>query len=115
MLANEQTIGFCTAYQQQFRLTQQVWAFEKVLYIGLSIGFCSKLTQHRSPAQQQAVAVSTNIVAALIQPKLLQEGDTVATISLSWGGAGELAHRYEWGKKQLQDIFGLKVEETKTL
>lgn len=49
----------------------------------------------------------------LIKPKLLQEGDTVATISLSWGGAGELLHRYEFGKKQLQNIFGLKVVGTK--
>ncbi|HEX8278042.1 MAG TPA: LD-carboxypeptidase [Segetibacter sp.] len=48
----------------------------------------------------------------LIKPKLLQEGDTVATVSLSDGGAGEFLHRYEIGKKQLQDIFGLKVVET---
>jgi muramoyltetrapeptide carboxypeptidase LdcA involved in peptidoglycan recycling len=44
---------------------------------------------------------------------LLTKGDTVATISLSWGGAGELLHRYEIGKKQLQDTFGLRVVETK--
>lgn len=49
----------------------------------------------------------------LIKPKSLQEGDAVVTISLSWGGAGELLHRYETGKKQLQDNFGLKVFETK--
>ena len=48
----------------------------------------------------------------LIKPKSLQEGDTVATVSLSWGGAGEFLHRYETGKKQLQDIFGVKVVET---
>ena len=52
-------------------------------------------------------------MASLIKPKSLQEGDTVATISLSWGGAGELLHRYETGKKRLQDNFGLKVVETK--
>jgi muramoyltetrapeptide carboxypeptidase LdcA involved in peptidoglycan recycling len=49
----------------------------------------------------------------LIKPKSLQKGDAVATISLSWGGAGELLHRYEIGKKQLQDNFGLKVFETR--
>ena len=48
----------------------------------------------------------------LIKPKSLQEGDTVATVSLSWGGAGEFLHRYETGKKQLQDIFGLRVVDT---
>lgn len=52
-------------------------------------------------------------MTTLIKPKLLRQGDTVATISLSWGGAGELLHRYEIGKKQLQEIFGLNVVETK--
>jgi muramoyltetrapeptide carboxypeptidase LdcA involved in peptidoglycan recycling len=49
----------------------------------------------------------------LIKPKKLKKGDKVATISLSWGGAGELPHRYQQGKKQLQEIFGLEVIETK--
>lgn len=49
----------------------------------------------------------------LIKPKALKRGDKIATISLSWGGAGELRHRYIQGKKQLQDIFGLEVIETK--
>lgn len=49
----------------------------------------------------------------LIKPRLLKRGDTVATISLSWGGAGELLTRYERGKKQLQETFGLNVIETK--
>lgn len=48
----------------------------------------------------------------LIKPKLLKQGDKVATISLSWGGAGELRNRYEIGKKQLEETFGLKVIET---
>jgi muramoyltetrapeptide carboxypeptidase LdcA involved in peptidoglycan recycling len=48
----------------------------------------------------------------LTKPKVLKHGDKVATISLSWGGAGELLNRYEQGKKQLQDIFGLEVIET---
>lgn len=48
----------------------------------------------------------------LIKPKRLKKGDTVATISLSWGGAGELPHRYQVGKARLENIFGLKVIET---
>lgn len=49
----------------------------------------------------------------LIKPKKLNIGDKVATISLSWGGAGELPHRYKQGQKQLKEIFGLEVVNTK--
>ncbi|OAS84730.1 MULTISPECIES: S66 family peptidase [Metabacillus] len=47
----------------------------------------------------------------LIKPKKLQPGDIVATISPSWGGAGdpELIWRYEQGVKRLEEVFGLKV------
>lgn len=47
----------------------------------------------------------------LIKPKKLQRGDCVATVSPSWGGAGdpELRWRYEQGVNRLEDIFGLKV------
>lgn len=50
-------------------------------------------------------------MGVLIKPKKLQRGDRVATISLSWGGAGEpdLRWRYEQGVKRLEDIFGLEV------
>ena len=48
-----------------------------------------------------------------IKPKKLKPGDKVATISLSWGGAGDLPHRYEMGKQRLQNEFGLEVVETK--
>lgn len=48
----------------------------------------------------------------LIKPKLLKYGDKVATISLSWGGAGRYRNRYEIGKKQLKENFGLEVVET---
>src|SRR5688572_18012056 len=48
----------------------------------------------------------------MIKPQKLQPGDTVAAISLSWGGPGTFPHRYEAGKRQLQDEFGLKVVET---
>ncbi len=47
----------------------------------------------------------------LIKPKMLKAGDKVATISLSWGGAGEpdLRWRYEQGIDRLQNVFGLEV------
>ncbi|MGH0053769.1 MAG: LD-carboxypeptidase, partial [Sphaerochaetaceae bacterium] len=47
------------------------------------------------------------------KPKMLRRGDTVATVSLSWGGAGdpELLWRYQVGKQRLQDVFGLNVVE----
>jgi muramoyltetrapeptide carboxypeptidase LdcA involved in peptidoglycan recycling len=50
-------------------------------------------------------------VNVLIKPKKLQPGDIVATISPSWGGAGdpELIWRYEQGVKRLEEVFGLKV------
>lgn len=48
----------------------------------------------------------------LISPLCLQQGDIVATISMSWGGAGELPHRYTQGKEQLEKQFGLRVVET---
>lgn len=53
------------------------------------------------------------VTMKLVKPKKLNKGDKVATISLSWGGAGELSHRYAQGKKQLEEIFGLEVIETK--
>lgn len=45
--------------------------------------------------------------------KPLRAGDKVAAISLSWGGAGDeaLRWRYEQGKRQLKDTFGLEVVE----
>ena len=48
----------------------------------------------------------------LTKPQKLHKGDKVATISLSWGGAGEFIHRYEQGKQQLQKTFGLEVVGT---
>lgn len=49
-----------------------------------------------------------------IKPERLRPGDTVATISISGGRAGDadMLWRYELGKKRLEDIFGLKVVET---
>jgi muramoyltetrapeptide carboxypeptidase LdcA involved in peptidoglycan recycling len=48
----------------------------------------------------------------MLKPPRLLPGDTVATVSLSWGGPGTFPHRYEAGKRQLQDAFGLRVVET---
>ena len=48
----------------------------------------------------------------LIKPNKLTSGDTIATITLSWGGAGLFQYRYEIGKRRLYDIFGLNVVET---
>ncbi|RLQ97464.1 S66 family peptidase [Falsibacillus albus] len=47
----------------------------------------------------------------LIKPKRLQPGDTVATVSPSWGGAGEpeLRWRYKQGVQRLEEVFGLNV------
>jgi muramoyltetrapeptide carboxypeptidase LdcA involved in peptidoglycan recycling len=49
----------------------------------------------------------------LITPKKLSPGDKVATISMSWGAAGDLPHRYLKGKERLNKIFDLDVTETK--
>lgn len=53
------------------------------------------------------------MLSDLIIPIALKAGDKVATVSLSWGGAGEelFRNRYEAGKKQLQDTFGVQVVE----
>ena len=47
----------------------------------------------------------------LIKPPRLRAGDTVATVSLSWGGAGdsELLWRYKLGKRRLRQLLGLHV------
>ena len=49
----------------------------------------------------------------LIKPERLRRGDIVATVSLSWGGAGDsdLLWRYQQGKRRLEEVFGLKVIE----
>lgn len=49
--------------------------------------------------------------ADMMKPKKLQPGDKVATVSLSWGGPGVFPYRYEAGKRQLQDQFGVTVVE----
>ncbi len=48
----------------------------------------------------------------LIKPAALKKGDTVATISLSWGGATVIPSRYEQGKRQFEETFGVKIIAT---
>ena len=47
----------------------------------------------------------------MIKPQKLRAGDKVAAVTLSWGGPGTFPHRYEAGKRQLQETFGLTVVE----
>ena len=49
----------------------------------------------------------------LIKPKKLNPGDTIATISLSGGRAGDpdMIERYLFGKRQLEEHFGVHVIE----
>ena len=49
---------------------------------------------------------------ALIKPKALQPGDTVATISLSWGGASIFPERYKTAKAQFEKTFDVQIIET---
>jgi muramoyltetrapeptide carboxypeptidase LdcA involved in peptidoglycan recycling len=46
----------------------------------------------------------------MIKPKKLKKGDTVATVSPSWGGPSIFPHIYEAGVKTLENL-GLKVKE----
>ena len=48
----------------------------------------------------------------MIRPPALKPGDTVATVSLSSGAAAAYPHRYETGKRQLAETFGVTVIET---
>ena len=47
----------------------------------------------------------------LIKPKKLSEGDTLAAVTLSWGGPGAIRERYDIGKRQLEETFGVSVVE----
>ena len=48
----------------------------------------------------------------MLKPRRLRPGDQVAAISLSWGGPGAIPQRYEVGKRQFQEEFGVRVIET---
>ncbi|MDK2982449.1 MAG: hypothetical protein PWQ55_2796 [Chloroflexota bacterium] len=47
----------------------------------------------------------------LIKPPILHPGDKIAAVSLSWGGPGALPARYQTGKRQLEEAFGVQVVE----
>ncbi|MFA9428781.1 S66 peptidase family protein [Egicoccus sp. AB-alg2] len=47
----------------------------------------------------------------LTKPRRLRAGDRLAAVSLSWGGAGTFPHRYEAGKRQLEEAFGVEIVE----
>ncbi len=47
----------------------------------------------------------------LVKPKRLCTGDTVAVISPSWGGPASFPHRYDAGKRALEEKFGLNLVE----
>jgi muramoyltetrapeptide carboxypeptidase LdcA involved in peptidoglycan recycling len=49
----------------------------------------------------------------MLKPRKLRPGDTVAAVSLSWGGAATFPHRYEAGKQQFQEEFGVHVIEAR--
>lgn len=49
----------------------------------------------------------------MIKPAMLQAGDRVAAISMSWGGPGTFPSRYEAGKRQLEEEFHVTVVETR--
>ena len=48
----------------------------------------------------------------LIKPKHLSIGDTIASVSIShgWAGDDEIVWKYKLGKKRLEDVFGLHVQ-----
>lgn len=48
-----------------------------------------------------------------IKPYKLQAGDRVAAISMSWGGPGTFRYRYDAGKRQFEEAFGVTVVETR--
>ena len=47
-----------------------------------------------------------------IKPKILRPGSRIAAISLSWGGPGAVPYRYQIGKRQFEEEFGVTVIET---
>jgi muramoyltetrapeptide carboxypeptidase LdcA involved in peptidoglycan recycling len=49
----------------------------------------------------------------MIKPRKLRPGDKVAAVSLSWGGPATFPHRYEIGKRQFIEEFGVEVVEAR--
>jgi muramoyltetrapeptide carboxypeptidase LdcA involved in peptidoglycan recycling len=48
-----------------------------------------------------------------VTPARLRPGDTVAAVTLSWGGPGTFPERYAAGKRQFEQEFGCRVVETR--
>lgn len=53
------------------------------------------------------------VVRNLLKPPRLRPGDTVAAVTLSWGGPGAYPERYLVGKRQCEEELGLRVVETR--
>ncbi len=49
----------------------------------------------------------------MIKPSRLYPGDKITALSLSWGGAGEIPHRYQQGVKHIKENFNLEVVPAK--
>ncbi|MFN7980905.1 MAG: S66 peptidase family protein [Vicinamibacterales bacterium] len=43
------------------------------------------------------------------RPPRLRAGDRIAAVSVSWGGPGLFPHRFESGRRQLEDTFGVQL------
>ena len=54
---------------------------------------------------------SGNDPKPMLKPRRLKRGDRVAAVTLSWGGPGKYPYRYEAGKRQFEEMFGLNVVE----
>jgi muramoyltetrapeptide carboxypeptidase LdcA involved in peptidoglycan recycling len=52
-------------------------------------------------------------LASAVTPARLRPGDTVAAVTLSWGGPGTFPQRYDVGKQQFEQEFGCRVVETR--
>ncbi len=74
---------------------------------------CSTLRGDSSSTGEERCRFRRRGDISLIRPKKLSTGDKVAAVSLSWGGPGQLPHRYEAGKRQLEAEFGLEVVEAR--
>jgi muramoyltetrapeptide carboxypeptidase LdcA involved in peptidoglycan recycling len=53
------------------------------------------------------------ILRLMIKPAALCPGNCIVAVSLSWGGPSVFPHRYEAGKRQFEDAFGVKVIESR--
>jgi muramoyltetrapeptide carboxypeptidase LdcA involved in peptidoglycan recycling len=47
----------------------------------------------------------------MLKPKALKKGSRIATLSMSWGGPSSFPERYQIGKQQLEEAYGVTVVE----